>query len=86
MPAHWGSLAAISPDIWLQPSKNEGCPSTVSPARPPGPSANLCILLAGFIYLVASLRCLDTFVKFEGAWLFAERLLYVDWLDEGALS
>src|SRR5581483_1002734 len=32
--------------------------------------------------MVASLRYLDTFVKMDGAWLFAERLLYVDWVDE----
>jgi hypothetical protein len=25
-------------------------------------------------------------VKMDGAWLFAERLLYVDWLEERALS
>ena len=36
--------------------------------------------------MVASLRYLDTFVKVDGTWLFAERLLYVDWLDERALS
>jgi hypothetical protein len=36
--------------------------------------------------MVASLRYLDTFVKTEGAWLFSERLLYVDWVDERALS
>jgi hypothetical protein len=36
--------------------------------------------------MVASLRYLDTFVKPDGAWLFAERLLYVDWLEELALS
>ena len=36
--------------------------------------------------MLASLRYLDTFVKTEGAWLFAERLLYVDWLEERALS
>jgi ketosteroid isomerase-like protein len=36
--------------------------------------------------MVASLRYYDTFVKIDGAWLFAERLLYVDWLDERALS
>ncbi|MGA8659977.1 MAG: nuclear transport factor 2 family protein [Chthoniobacterales bacterium] len=30
--------------------------------------------------MLASLRYLDTFVKMDGAWLFAERLLYVDWL------
>jgi hypothetical protein len=36
--------------------------------------------------MVASLRYLDTFVKADGAWLFAERLLYVDWLEERALS
>ena len=36
--------------------------------------------------MVASLRYLDTFVEMEGAWLFAERLLYVDWIDERAMS
>jgi hypothetical protein len=36
--------------------------------------------------MVASLRYLDTFVKMEGAWQFAERLLYVDWIDERAMS
>lgn len=36
--------------------------------------------------MVASLRYLDTFVKRDGAWLFEERQLYVDWLEERALS
>jgi hypothetical protein len=36
--------------------------------------------------MLASLRYLDTFVKTDGAWLFAERQLYVDWLEERALS
>jgi hypothetical protein len=31
--------------------------------------------------MVASLRYLDTFVKRDGAWLFAERNLYVDWTE-----
>ena len=35
--------------------------------------------------MVASLRYLDTFVKVDGDWLFAERLLYVDWLEERTL-
>jgi SnoaL-like domain len=36
--------------------------------------------------MLASLRYLDTFAKKDGAWLFAERLLYVDWLEERPLS
>jgi len=36
--------------------------------------------------MIASLRYLDTFVKVDGAWLFAERRLYVDWMEERALS
>ena len=36
--------------------------------------------------MVASLRYLDTFVKTDDAWLFSERLLYVDWMDERALA
>jgi hypothetical protein len=37
-------------------------------------------------FTLASLRYLDTLVKVDGAWLFAERLLYVDWMEERALS
>lgn len=36
--------------------------------------------------MVAALRYNDTFVKMDGVWLFAERLLYVDWVDERALA
>ena len=36
--------------------------------------------------MVAHLRYLDTFAKTDGAWLFAERLLYVDWIEQRALS
>jgi hypothetical protein len=34
--------------------------------------------------MVAALRYYDTFVKVHGAWMFAERLLYVDWIEERA--
>ena len=36
--------------------------------------------------MIATLRYDDTFVKQDGAWLFAERKLYVDWIEERALS
>jgi ketosteroid isomerase-like protein len=36
--------------------------------------------------MVAYLRYLDSFAKIGGAWLFSERLLYVDWLEHRALS
>ena len=36
--------------------------------------------------MIAALRYSDKFVKIDGAWLFAERLLYVDWIEERALS
>ena len=36
--------------------------------------------------MLASLRYYDTFVKMDNAWLFAERLLYVDWMEERELS
>jgi len=36
--------------------------------------------------MIASLRYYDTFLKMDGAWLFAERQLYVDWADERVLS
>lgn len=35
--------------------------------------------------MVVSLRYLDTFVKVDGDWFFAERLLYVDWREERPL-
>jgi hypothetical protein len=36
--------------------------------------------------MIAALRYYDTFMKLEGEWLFAERLLYVDWIEERILS
>jgi hypothetical protein len=36
--------------------------------------------------MIAALRYADTFVKTDGRWLFSERRLYVDWIEERALS
>ena len=36
--------------------------------------------------MVASLRYHDTFAKVDDVWLFAERLLYVDWIDQRSLA
>ena len=36
--------------------------------------------------MIAALRYNDRFVKSDGGWFFAERLLYVDWLEERVLS
>jgi hypothetical protein len=36
--------------------------------------------------MVASLRYLDTFTKVDGSWQFAERRLYVDWLEQRTMS
>jgi hypothetical protein len=36
--------------------------------------------------MIAALRYDDTFVKTDGEWLFAERKLSVDWLEQRALS
>lgn len=35
---------------------------------------------------VVSIRYLDTYVKLDGTWLFAERLLYVDWSEDRSMS
>src|ERR1700677_4991230 len=35
--------------------------------------------------MIAALRYSDTFVKLDGEWLFAERKLYVDWLEQREL-
>ena len=36
--------------------------------------------------MIAALRYYDTFAKSDGSWLFSERKLYVDWLEERTLS
>ncbi|HEX4418942.1 MAG TPA: nuclear transport factor 2 family protein [Kofleriaceae bacterium] len=36
--------------------------------------------------MIAALRYADTYVKQDGAWLYAERRLYVDWVEQRALS
>jgi hypothetical protein len=36
--------------------------------------------------MIAALRYMDAFVKMDGTWLFAERKLYVDWLEERVMS
>jgi hypothetical protein len=36
--------------------------------------------------MLASLRYEDTLVKLDGAWFFSDRILYVDWMEERALS
>jgi len=35
--------------------------------------------------IIAALRYTDQFVKIDGAWLFSERQLYVDWIEERSL-
>ena len=35
--------------------------------------------------MIAALRYTDTYVKRDGAWLYAERLLYVDWIEQRSL-
>jgi hypothetical protein len=32
--------------------------------------------------MIAAIRYMDTFAKIDGAWLFEERRLYVDWIEE----
>jgi ketosteroid isomerase-like protein len=36
--------------------------------------------------MIAALRYTDTFAKVSGVWLFAERQLYVDWIEDRVLS
>ena len=46
---------------------------------------HLTVADGGRRLMIAALRYADTFVKRDGAWLFAERRLYVDWIEERAL-
>jgi hypothetical protein len=41
---------------------------------------------AGQRLMVAALRYYDTFVKTNDRWFFAERLLYVDWIENRTLQ
>lgn len=36
--------------------------------------------------MIAAIRYYDTFMKLNSTWLFAERLLYVDWIEERVLA
>jgi hypothetical protein len=36
--------------------------------------------------MIASIRYLDTFVKQNGVWLFAERKLMVDWTETRSMA
>jgi hypothetical protein len=36
--------------------------------------------------MIAALRYYDTFAKVDGEWFFAERLLYVDWIEERVVA
>ena len=36
--------------------------------------------------MIAALRYYDMFVKVDGSWLFAQRQLYVDWIEKRVLS
>jgi SnoaL-like domain len=36
--------------------------------------------------MIAALRYGDTYVKKDGTWFYAERNLYVDWIEERSLS
>ena len=47
---------------------------------------HLTVESGGRRLMIAALRYADTFVKKDGAWLFAERKLYVDWIEERPLS
>jgi SnoaL-like domain len=36
--------------------------------------------------MIAMLRYADTYVKQDGAWLYSERRLYVDWIEQRGIS
>src|ERR1700732_3768530 len=47
---------------------------------------HITVVVGKRLLVLASLRSPATFVKIDGSWLFAERRLYVDWLEERTLS
>jgi len=59
---------------------------TLTPDRATGEAYCLAHHVRKHRLMVASLRYLDTFVKINCAWLFSERRLYVDWMEERPLS
>jgi ketosteroid isomerase-like protein len=63
---------------------------TLTPARGTGETYcmphHLTIKDGNRRLMIAALRYYDIFVKTDDAWLFAERKLYVDWLEQRELS
>jgi hypothetical protein len=62
---------------------------TLSPGRGTGETCcmphHLTVKDGNRRLMIAVLRYHDTFAKSDGAWLFAERRLYVDWLEQREL-
>jgi hypothetical protein len=62
---------------------------TLSPGRGTGETCcmphHLTVKDGNRRLMIAALRYHDTFAKSDGAWLFAERRLYVDWLEQREL-
>jgi hypothetical protein len=66
----------------LPPPERSKVSSTVSVAPPRNGIAHHLFTENGERKLIlAHLRYGDTFIKLDGAWLFAERNLYVDWIE-----
>ena len=72
-----GALRAIALGVCDYLAENTSCPTQLARITVDGGKRSL---------MIAALRYYDTFVKVNGAWLFAERLLYVDWIEERDLS
>jgi hypothetical protein len=70
----------MSKHVSISPRRSSGSP------RDPGARGGLTIKDGNRRLMIAALRYTDTFVKTDGAWLFAERQLYVDWIEERKLS
>jgi uncharacterized protein (TIGR02246 family) len=47
---------------------------------------HIAVTASGRQLNLASIRYNNTFVEIDDVWLFSERLLYFDWVDEQALS
>jgi hypothetical protein len=75
----------LQPGAWLRSTRGRRHPAPAS-ARPRFTCRRRPPFDGTKRWLIASLRYLDMFAKINGSWLFAERLLHVDWMEERSLS
>jgi hypothetical protein len=67
------------------PKRHASASRPAAAYAPPAPPYHLMVDGHDRRLMIAALRYLDAYAKVQGVWQFAERRLYVDWLEERTL-